>query len=280
MSELAVSGALVTDAGKVRNLNEDSIFFVASQTGSAGEDLGALAVVADGMGGHFAGDVASSMATQCIRSNYFGSTDISPSEALKKAFSSANNLILEHANNHPECAGMGTTCTAIAIKDDVMWLAHIGDSRAYLCRNKRLEKISDDQTLQAKMLREGLITQAEIEQGMHAHVILQALGTRQDIEPTIPDEGISLAEGDQIIICSDGLTDLIDDDEIEEIVVSNNYQKACQSLLEQALARGGHDNISIGVLLIEKKEKQKTHSQLDTKKITLMPEFSEVGSKI
>ena len=146
------------------------------------------------MGGHAAGEVASALAADVIRRLYYDLDGAIP-QVLADAFAAANRAILEYAAEHPECRGMGTTCTVLAFRDDKAWLAHIGDSRAYLLRDRKLHQLSEDQTLVAKLVSEGALTQ---ERGRHSpmhNVILQALGTTAKIKPMIGDQAACRCSG-------------------------------------------------------------------------------------
>jgi len=142
---------------------------------------------------------------------------------------------------------VGTTCTALALDEDRLWLAHIGDSRAYLLREGSLKQLSQDQTLVAKMVRVGVMTAEEAKTSEHSNVILQALGTSPEIAPELWSEGMALAAGDTLIVSSDGLHGLVDDDGIAEIAGRMAPTEACQALVRCALDAGGHDNVSVGV---------------------------------
>ncbi|MGJ0512731.1 PP2C family protein-serine/threonine phosphatase [Methylocystis sp.] len=245
---LRIAGAIRTDVGCVRQLNEDSVAFIAS-AGRDDRDYGALALVADGMGGNAAGEVASALALEVVRRVYY-SLDKIPSEALRAAFDAANRAIFDYAAKHPDCAGMGTTCTALGVRDSLLWLAHVGDSRAYLMRDGRLTQLSDDQTLHAQLVRDGVMSPEDAGKGAGSNVILQALGTRLDVEPTIW-EGLPLRQGDIVVLCSDGLTNLVSDARIAEAVSKNPPPVACRLLIDAARRGGGHDNISVGVFVAE-----------------------------
>jgi protein phosphatase len=266
MQRLRIVGAMRTDVGRVRSANEDTVVFVAPAEGSAERKLGYLALVADGMGGHAAGEVASSLAAEVIR-RIFYSADASPPQALNSAFAAANQVIFDHAALNSDFNGMGTTCTAIAIRDDRLWLAHVGDTRAYLLRDGALAQLSDDQTLHAQLVRDGVMTAEEAAKSPGGNIILQALGPRQAISPTIWAEGRPLRRGDIVVLCSDGLYDLVDDDDMARIISGRDPQEACRELIERALAGGGHDNISVGVFRIVDTEPRRTDNLAATKPI-------------
>jgi len=262
-----VVGAMRTDVGRVRSLNEDTVVFVAPAEQTPDAKLGLLALVADGMGGHAAGEVASALAAEVIRRIYF-SLDSSPPHALNVAFDAANQAIFDYAARHPECSGMGTTCTAIAVRDDCLWLAHVGDSRAYILRDGELTQLSEDQTLHAQLVRDGVLTAEEAEKSPGANVILQALGTRQECSPVLWTEGLRLRLGDRFILCSDGLSNLVNDADIAAIVFRLAPREACTALIDAALAAGGYDNISVGVFAVEA-DAPKQSGQATTKLIKI-----------
>jgi PPM family protein phosphatase len=243
---LCFDAAMRSHIGLVRPLNEDFICYVMPPDGDPGAPRGTLALVADGMGGHAAGEVASALAAEVIRRIYYQLAGGVP-DVLAAAFAAANRAILEWSVDNPDCTGMGTTCTALVLRDDKAWLAHIGDSRAYLLRDETLTQLSDDQTLVAQMIRDGLLTAAQAENSPIKNVILQALGAHTDIAPVIWPEPLRLVKGDTLVLCTDGLSGLVPDPVIADIAARLAPHEACDALIEAALAAGGHDNISAGV---------------------------------
>jgi PPM family protein phosphatase len=244
---LRLTGAMLTDIGRVRPQNEDAVAFVLPSGDADNRD--SLALVADGMGGHAAGEVASALAAEVVRRVFF-ELDGAPSAKLAAAFEAANKAVFAYAQDHPECAGMGTTCTALAVRDDRAWLAHVGDSRAYLLRGASLTQLSEDHTLVAKLVRDGVLTAEEASTSEHSNVILQALGTSAKIKPDVWSEGLRLSPGDAIVLCSDGLHGAVPDRDIAEIAARLAPLEACRSLIERALEAGGDDNISVGVFRV------------------------------
>lgn len=257
-----------TDTGLVRQLNEDTIAWVTPHEDSAAASHGSLALVADGMGGHAAGEVASAMAADVIRRLYFDLDGPVP-KVLTAAFSAANRAILEYAVEHPDCKGMGTTCTVLVFRDGNAWLAHIGDSRAYLLRGGTLHQLSEDQTLVAKLVSEGAMTQEEADHSPAHNVILQALGTSLRMKPIIGAKGVPLEIGDVLILCSDGVCGLVPDAKIAEVAGRLPPQDACDALIEAALAAGGHDNASLGIFTVASGVEPKSASEPTTRRIKL-----------
>ena len=265
---MEIIGAMRTDTGLVRTLNEDSVAWVTPHDDDAATNRGSLALVADGMGGHAAGEVASALAADVVRRLYYGLDGPIP-QVLANAFAAANRAIIEYAQEHPECRGMGTTCTVLAFRDSQAWLAHIGDSRAYLLRDHHLIQLSEDQTLVAKLVSEGTITQQEADHSPMHNVILQALGTTSNIKPMIGAKGLPLQSGDVLILCSDGVSNMVPDDKIAEVASRLPPQEACDALIEAALAAGGHDNASLGVFTVTASATRKQAAEQTTRRIKL-----------
>jgi PPM family protein phosphatase len=240
-------GAMLSDVGRERQLNEDAVAFVVPPEGAAAEPRNGLMLVADGMGGHSAGEVASAIAAEVMRRCFFELKG-SVADILSTAFTAANKAIFDYGQRHPECAGMGTTCTVLLIRADKIWLGHVGDSRAYLLRGSQLRQLSEDHTLVARMVRDGTMTAQEAKTSEHSNVILQALGAGAEIEPQLWTKGTALLPDDVLIVCSDGLHGLVDDDVIAEVAGRMAPAEACEELIHRALAAGGHDNVSVGVL--------------------------------
>jgi protein phosphatase len=227
-----------------------------------------LLIVADGMGGHAAGEVASALAVEVVWQVYFSLQGPVP-ESLMTAFETANRAILEHGKKTPNCKGMGTTCTALAIHDGQVWLAHVGDSRAYLLRGGKLTQLSADQTLHAEMIREGLMTEEESKTSEGGNVVLQALGTGPDVVPAVWGKGIPLIEGDILVLCSDGLWNMVDDAAIAEIAARAAPREACQNLVGAALEAGGYDNVSVGIFSVRPPAAPRAEPQTTTRRIEI-----------
>ena len=206
-----------TDTGAVRPHNEDYVAYIAPQNADPAAARGSLMLVADGMGGHAAGEVASALAVETVRRVYYEHSG-PVSQVLASAFLAANRAILSWAENNPECKGMGTTCTAVAVRNGDAWLAHVGDSRAYLLRDGVMTQLSDDQTLVAQMVREGQLTPEQAQNSPISNVILQALGANADIAHVVWSDPLRLAAGDILVLCTDGLSGIVPDATIAEHV--------------------------------------------------------------
>jgi PPM family protein phosphatase len=245
---LSITGTMLTDTGRVREHNEDTVAYSLPNGGRLAErEL--LALVADGMGGHLAGEVASSIAADLVLRLYFERQG-SPTERLVNCLSSANQAIYERGQSDPACSGMGTTCTVLAVRGNAAFLGHVGDSRAYLLRSGKLQQISEDHSLVAQMVRDGVLTEEQAAHSPDKNVILRALGNEARVKPTVWREGLPLIAGDALVLCSDGLSDVVEKAQIEEIVREKPPFDACQALIDAALAAGGPDNISVGVFAV------------------------------
>jgi PPM family protein phosphatase len=246
---LVVEGAMLSHPGRMRELNEDVVLYRVPGAVDPLVHLGTLAVVADGMGGHAAGEIASQIAAWTIHLLYYQENRPVP-EALARAFGAANTVIHDRSRAYPECAGMGTTCTALVIRDGHAWLGHIGDSRAYMVRQGAIHQLSKDDSLVAQLVDEGTLTPEQARISPDRNVLLRALGTRPSVDPCIWDEGMKLAPGDALVLCSDGLCDLVEGEQIIATVMRYSPFEACQALIRAALDAGGHDNISVGVFAV------------------------------
>lgn len=224
-----------TDVGKVRGGNEDS--YVAQAP---------LFAVADGMGGHRAGDVASATAVDVITQRAPDASVDSP-ESLSTLLRQANRAIWEKARSDPSLKGMGTTCTLILIDGDHAELAHVGDSRAYLLRDGHLEQLTEDHTLVGRMVKEGRLRQEEAERHPQRSIITRALGVDSDVEVDV--QRLDLRVGDRLLLNSDGLTGMLDADAVESVLNDEaDPQAAADKLVSLANDAGGEDNITVVVV--------------------------------
>ena len=247
---LNIVGAMRTNPGCLRYSNEDTIAYVLSEPEHAIHEYSLVALVADGMCGHAAGEVASGLAAETIL-GLFPRLNGRPPEVLAACLLAANQAIVERSHEDPSCRGMGTTCTVLAVHQSAAYLAHIGDSCAYLIRSGLLSRLSEDHSLVGEMVRAGILAQDHAVAGLKCHVIARALGSEERIEPQVFKEGLPIFSGDRFVLCSDGLTDVVDEDTICRTASELRPGDACEELICAALAGGGPDNVSVGVFAME-----------------------------
>ena len=239
----------ITDVGLKRLDNQDNYLI--------NEELN-LFVVADGMGGHAGGEYASAIAVNTVEeivTSLEGDADKGddPVEANRHKISHAIRLsgrrIFEKAKEQPEYHGMGTTAVVLMIEEGNAYFAHVGDSRIYMLRDHRIEQVTEDHSLIAEKVRHGLITPEEAKNHRMRNVITRSLGYQEDVEVDLTVRGIQ--KGDQFLLCSDGLSGHVEDDEMEEHLLNYRPQEASRKLVELACERGGEDNITVIITRIE-----------------------------
>ncbi|CAN5712301.1 hypothetical protein BH24ACT26_BH24ACT26_17860 [soil metagenome] len=224
-----------SDIGRVRTRNEDSYLLEEP-----------IFVVADGMGGHIAGDVASSTAVQTIADRLPSASAADP-ETLAQLVRDANSAIWSKAQADSSLSGMGTTCTLVFFDESRAHIAHVGDSRAYRLRDGALEQLTEDHTLVARMVKEGKLRPEDAERHPHRSVITRTLGV--DSEVRVDLTTIELLEGDRLLLSSDGLTSMLDEEDITEVVAGESDPSVAAALLvELANEAGGEDNITVVIL--------------------------------
>lgn len=242
--------ATQSDTGRVRENNEDSFGAFVPDDDGALRSRGALFVVADGMGGHRGGEIASRIAVRTIGQAHAASDGADPLDTLVGAFSDANAAIFNEASADATLMGMGTTCTALLLRGGQAHLAHVGDSRAYLWRGGVLRQITQDHSLVGEMVRSGIITDEDARTHPKRNVITRSLGVQDSIETDTPDSPLSVEAGDAFMLCSDGLTAYAHEDDIEKGLEGNDPVEACRTLVDLANARGGRDNITVVVVVV------------------------------
>lgn len=244
---LALSAACLSDAGPTRPSNEDSVAVRTPEDVSVLLAKGVLALVADGMGGHQAGEVASGIAAARVPETYY-TESAAPHDALLKAFEAANREIHQAACREGKLHGMGTTCTAVAVVNGMAYLAHVGDSRAYLVRGGQTYCMTEDHSATMALVRQGLLSRAEAHNHEDRNVILRAMGTHPQVEVESWREPLALWPEDRLVLCSDGLYDSLEDDEIGMIAAAEAPEEACRKLIRIAIDRLASDNVSVAVL--------------------------------
>jgi len=239
-----------SEIGHARENNEDKFDFYEPDEAPLLAARGSVYLVCDGMGGHNAGQIASELAAKQFLHAYYhlGGT---AQEAARHAILQAHHYIAEMASKVPSRYGMGTTLTALILKQDEGVLAHVGDSRCYRLRADVFEQLSRDHTLVARLVEQGIIPPEQARYHPQRNVIRQAVGVADPTEPLEPDiETFALQAGDLYLLCSDGLTDMVDDAEIEAILRDEPPTRAAWRLVDRALANGGRDNVTVVLVQI------------------------------
>jgi protein phosphatase len=243
--------AQLTDLGLVRERNEDSFGYWESENEEEFQRKGRLAVVADGMGGHEGGEMASEIAVQTLCEIYRDSSQSEPSQALSEALREAHQRIRAYAEEHTELRNMGTTCTAAVVRGDSLWFAHVGDSRLYLFRGGRLRRLTRDHSYVNQLLESGVITSAEAEHHPQRNVLTSALGIgRNGASFETSSQAVQLQQGDTLLLCTDGLWGLVGELEMIDTVAAHSPTDACRILVDKARERGGPDNITVEILRV------------------------------
>jgi len=242
MSGLSMVG--LTDRGMVRPENEDCI--------ATRPEIG-LAVLADGMGGHQAGEVASAMAVDVVTRHYEellasgqnGHDRVREAKSVDEAIRLANSAIFEVAQSRPDYSGMGSTIVVAIFYADHMFVGHVGDSRLYRFRADQLEQLTEDHSVIQELLNRGLMTAEEARVTIGKNLVTRALGVENDVVPDVAQE--ELVEGDLFLLCSDGLNDVMGDEEIADYLrnAGTDLTETAQKLIDLANSRGGPDNISV-----------------------------------
>ncbi len=249
-----ITASVRTDVGCVREANEDSVRHFSPNDREIQQIKGTLTLVADGMGGHASGEIASRLAIELISEIYYesktGGGRLDAAEALRRAVEEASRQIYETSLTDEKYAGMGTTLVALVLFEDQAIVAHVGDSRLYRLRRQKLEMLTLDHSQVMEMVKHGIISLEEARSHDDKNVILRALGTQPAVEAEV-SEPFAIEAGDAFLLCSDGLTDMVSDTEIRQIWLSAaDIFAACEQLIEKAKQNGGHDNITAGIVKI------------------------------
>jgi protein phosphatase len=235
-----------TDLGNVRQNNEDTGLYYRIADEKVIREKGCLLMVADGMGGHQAGEVASRMASEIIIREYFNpKRDNSIEKNLRKAFATANTRILQAASSNAAQQGMGTTCTALILAGTEIHFAHVGDSRAYLYKKDKLSRITEDHTYVQELVRSGEISAHEADTHPRRNILTNAMGTKPEMKVDAGRFNQLFEPGDRLMLCSDGLYDYLNDDEIAAFLGGSDLTTVAEQMIATAKKRGGHDNITI-----------------------------------
>lgn len=245
-----VIASVQTDVGCVREANEDAGRHVQPNDFETQTRKGTLTIIADGMGGHASGEVASAMAVDLIGELYYGDMQNPPTTALKNAIETASAEIYQYSLTDEKLYGMGTTVVALVLFGETAIAAHVGDSRLYRLRGGRLKMITLDHSQVMEMVKHGILTMDEARNHDDKNVILRAVGTQVTVEAEV-SEPFAVEIGDTFLLCSDGLSDMIDDSQISEIMNSSgDVHTISERLINEAKNAGGHDNVTAGIVQI------------------------------
>lgn len=229
----------ITDIGILRTMNQD--YFFASET--AVGNMPNLFIVSDGMGGHKAGDYASRYTVERVVASVLRSDKENPVEVIETAIEKANEILVKEAENDESKRGMGTTLVVAVVKGSKMSVANVGDSRLYVIGNE-IEQITRDHSYVAEMFRQGKVTAEEVREHPQKHMITRAVGAAETIEPDFFE--VELKKDDIVLMCTDGLTNMVQDEEICKIIKeSPSLEEAAKELVNLANKNGGTDNITI-----------------------------------
>ncbi|HDP33748.1 MAG TPA: Stp1/IreP family PP2C-type Ser/Thr phosphatase [Candidatus Hydrogenedentes bacterium] len=239
---------VITDVGKKRQNNEDSCLLFVPESESMRDSRGVLVAVADGMGGASAGEYASRTALQCLVKKFYDKNlhTLVPN-ALKLSVECANEYVFDEAEANPDYAGMGTTISALTILGNWAYMAQVGDSRIYLKRaSQPLKQLTNDHSLVAEQIRSGLINEEDARNHTLKNLITRAVGIKEDINVDL--FALQLQVGDVLLLCSDGLSNMVSPEDINLYLETNDVQQAARDLVQHALAAGGVDNITVIVV--------------------------------
>lgn len=245
MSKLEMTG--ISDPGVAREGNEDAYMLLADK---------GIAILADGMGGHLAGEVASAMAVDIIARHLHTTLCQAPAtasdagtppevSALREAIQQANQAIFEASRSKPEYNGMGTTVVVTLFQSNMLYVAHVGDSRLYRFRAGVLQQITEDHSMVQELLKRGLITPEEARTSANKNLVTRALGVDPSVAPDITVQ--TFLKDDLYLLCSDGLSDVLADTDIERVMqqYGKNPQETSQLMVKETNARGGPDNVTV-----------------------------------
>jgi len=238
---LRLDVALRTDVGRKRPHNEDNMVSVIPEDPQILVKKGALFVVADGMGGHTKGEVASDLAVKIVNTAYYENEANDLAAALSQAIEQANRVI--HHRAMQDQNDMGTTCIASVLHGENVIIANVGDSRAYIIRDGKMRQISQDHSWVAEQVRAGILTAEEARTHQRRNVIYRCLGTGPDVEVDVFTEQVQ--DGDALLLCTDGLSEMLDEDEVCSTVEQYTSEESVKRLIESANEKGGSDNITV-----------------------------------
>lgn len=249
--------------GMARTENQDFFGYWEPDEDRLFDLKGRLVVVCDGMGGHSGGEIASRMAVKAIIDEYTAASEENIVEALRASIEGANAIVFGEGKIHEELRGMGTTVTAIVQRRDMVYFGQVGDSRAYLIRGTNMKQMTKDHSLVQQLVDEGLLDKSEMENHPDKNVILRSLGVKPEVEVDVSH--VPIAPGDVFLLCSDGLSGLVTDEQMLETVLAGlgnggSLRKICETLVDMANSAGGHDNITVQLLKVNTTESATTNT--------------------
>lgn len=253
-----------SDVGRRREKNEDSFL--------VNDDL-ALYAVADGMGGHLGGDIASKLATSTMQEvvdSLESDPDVTLQEGmhikpgefqgyLRYAIKLSSKRIFERSHDEATLRGMGTTTVAILFRNNKIYIANVGDSRVYRIRDGEISQMTRDHSLVGEQMRAGILTEEEAKSSRLKNIITRSVGFQEEVDADIDIRVVR--QGDRYLLCSDGLSNMLDDQEIQDIVSANGLKQACQRLIDVANERGGDDNITVVIAEVDSLDEDDTASE-------------------
>ncbi len=231
----------LTDTGLKRTENEDSF-------GVFEVENGLLAVVCDGLGGNKAGDIASKLAVQTISTTFQNLEEVEYLERIRLSILEANKIVMEESSKDFDRKGMATTVEALFLKDDTAYWGHVGDSRLYYLKNKKLKQLSKDHSLVQKLIDEGYLTLKEAENHPNKNIIMRALGDSENVEVDVSKLKINPDDSSKFFICTDGVTTVIQNNELEEILISDNSHYISEVIANLVEKRGAPDNYTFVII--------------------------------
>lgn len=233
-----------SDKGLKREGNQDAFLI---------DDRLGVFVVADGVGGHFGGEVASALAVETVREvvSHPKAVEFKPREVLVQAYEEASHRIFDRSTNDPKLNGMGTTMVMSYVRDNKIFIGNVGDSRCYLYRKPYVWQLTEDHSLLNEQIRLGMMTEEQARKVIGKNVITRSVGFERDVFPDILEREIS--SGDVFLFCSDGLTGMVPDDEMMSIFNSNPVEKVVPLMIQRAIEHGGDDNVTVLVLHFQDK---------------------------
>jgi len=274
--DLVVRAVLRTDVGLVRSENQDFGSYTTPAEEHRSHPGGRLLIVADGMGGHRGGATASRLAAETVKKQYLDSETTDVASALRDALTRANARIFSEAQANPDLRGMGTTTSALAVRNGEGWFGHVGDSRIYRVRNDEIKQLTEDHSLVASMVREGLITAKEAETHPRRNVLQRSMGVSEDVEIDVHGP-FELQEGDTFILCSDGLHGLVKEPELKD-VAKLPIDQAADEFVKRALDRGAPDNVTVIVARVERGFPEAVVEGDETLSDTLLEKTQEISA--